>query len=49
MISSFDENPDKETLFAKYQGIAFQLVENTTFMNFAIFMNKMSSDLGKWI
>jgi hypothetical protein len=46
MISSFDEDPEKETLFAKYQGIAFQLIENTSKMNLAIFMNKVSSDLG---
>jgi hypothetical protein len=29
----------------KYQGIAFQIIENTSKMNFAIFMNKkISSD-----
>lgn len=39
MISSFDEEPEKEILFVKYQGIAFKLIENTTKMNFAIFMN----------
>jgi hypothetical protein len=49
MISSFDENPEIEILFAKYHGIAFQLVENTTNMNFAIFMNKMSCNLWKWL
>jgi hypothetical protein len=45
MISSFDEEPEKETLFVKYQGIAFQIIENTSKMNFAIFVNEMSSDL----
>jgi hypothetical protein len=49
MISSFDEEPDKETLFVKYQGIAFQIIENTSKMNFAVFMNKMSSDLETFI
>jgi hypothetical protein len=45
MISSFDVEPEKETLFVKYQGIVFQIIENTSKMNFAIFVNKMSSDL----
>jgi hypothetical protein len=45
MISSFDEDTEKETLFVKYQGIDFQIIENTSKMNFAIFVNKMSSDL----
>jgi hypothetical protein len=33
----------------KYQGIAFQIIENTSKMNFAVFMNKMSSDLETFI
>jgi hypothetical protein len=49
MISSFDEEPEKETLFVKYQGIAFQIIGNTSKMNFAVFMNKMSSDLETFI
>jgi hypothetical protein len=49
MISSFDEEPEKETLFVKYQGVAFQIVESTAKMNFAVFMNKMSSNLERFI
>ncbi len=41
MISSFDEDPEAETLFVKYKGLAFKVLEQNHTMNFAIFMERM--------
>jgi hypothetical protein len=49
MISSFDEDPEEEILFVKYHGIAFQIVENSQLINFAIFMDKMYCNLTDFI